>query len=611
MVMRQMRDNTKWIMLVTALAFVGLMVFQWGMDLSGRSSTQAAGGEAGSVNGQNISYQEYQTAVRNLYQQQQAQLGGQEITAAMNRQIEDAAWDQLVTNLLLEQELRRRGVSVTDAEILQAAQYAPPQEFTTSPMFQTNGQFDLEKYRQFITSGLDEQTLGQLESYYREVIPRSKLYFQNTAGVTVSDGQLWRMYRDANEQAQVRFVAFDPAALVPESQVQVSEAAIRTYYDAHKADFVRPARATVRYLVMNAAPNAADTAAALQEARQVRDRLAAGTPVAEVAASVAADSTAPAARTSLTVVRNTQQFPPAFEQAAFSTGVGELSEPVQTQFGFHVLRVTSLAADTARVEQVLIPVRLSEAKEAEVLARVDSLESMAEDMSLAEIGRRAGLPVRSAELSPPLAFIPGVGTAEEGVYWALQQGQRGEVSPVFEAQGIYYMFELVSRTDEGTLSISEATPTIRTILVKQQQLEKARALLEDAEAAARKGTPLEQIAAQYHSTVMDAGPFTRSDFVPGLGRFSPAIGAAFGLAPMRVSGLVEADGNLVLVQLVKRVDADRTKWQQQLAQQRTRVVQALADEKWQQYLTALRETAKIVDNRRKLEQQAAAANAPQ
>jgi len=107
MVMRQMRENTKWIMLITALAFVGLMVFQWGMDLSGRTSSDATGGEAGRVNGEPISYQQYQNAVRNLYQQQQEQLGDQRITPAMNRQIEEAAWDQLVTNALLEQELRR------------------------------------------------------------------------------------------------------------------------------------------------------------------------------------------------------------------------------------------------------------------------------------------------------------------------------------------------------------------------------------------------------------------------------------------------------------------------------------------------------------------------
>ena len=47
--MRQMRENTKWIMLVTAMAFVGLMVFQWGMDITGRSGLSI--GEIGSVNG--------------------------------------------------------------------------------------------------------------------------------------------------------------------------------------------------------------------------------------------------------------------------------------------------------------------------------------------------------------------------------------------------------------------------------------------------------------------------------------------------------------------------------------------------------------------------------
>jgi hypothetical protein len=49
--MRQMRENTKWIMLITALAFVALMVFEWGMDMTGRSGA-VAGGDIGRVNGE-------------------------------------------------------------------------------------------------------------------------------------------------------------------------------------------------------------------------------------------------------------------------------------------------------------------------------------------------------------------------------------------------------------------------------------------------------------------------------------------------------------------------------------------------------------------------------
>ena len=65
--MRQMRENTKWIMLVTAIAFVALMVFEWGMDITGLSSGGL--GELGRVNGTPVTYEMYQAAYRNLYDQ--------------------------------------------------------------------------------------------------------------------------------------------------------------------------------------------------------------------------------------------------------------------------------------------------------------------------------------------------------------------------------------------------------------------------------------------------------------------------------------------------------------------------------------------------------------
>ena len=66
--MKQMRENTKWIMLITALAFVALMVFEWGMDMSGRSAGALTGGELGRVNGVPITYGEFSEVYRDLYE---------------------------------------------------------------------------------------------------------------------------------------------------------------------------------------------------------------------------------------------------------------------------------------------------------------------------------------------------------------------------------------------------------------------------------------------------------------------------------------------------------------------------------------------------------------
>jgi hypothetical protein len=222
MVMRQMRENTKWIMLATALAFVALMVFEWGMDLTGQSSAQFTGGEIGRVNGKPINYDEYYRVYRSLYDQQQQSTNGP-ISSVMNKQIEDAAFDQVVTQNLILQELRRRDIVVSDDEVRNAARFAPPPEFMNNEMFITDGQFDITKYHQFLASpAMDTQLLLDLEAYYREAIPRSKLYFQNTSGVYVTDNELWRMWRDTRDSASVRYIVFDPAQLVPDEAVSIA-----------------------------------------------------------------------------------------------------------------------------------------------------------------------------------------------------------------------------------------------------------------------------------------------------------------------------------------------------------------------------------------------------
>ncbi len=185
--MRQMREATKPIMIFTAAAFVALMVFQWGMDITGRSS--GGYGEIGSVNGDPVTYDAYQAAYRNLYDQAQ-QSQQDPITSQQNKELEDAAFDQVVNQILIRQELDRRGISVTDDEIRQAAQYAPPQDLR--PQFtDSTGRFDLQAYQTFLAS-LPQDQLLLLESYYRDVIPRGKLLRQVSSGIYLSDAELWR-----------------------------------------------------------------------------------------------------------------------------------------------------------------------------------------------------------------------------------------------------------------------------------------------------------------------------------------------------------------------------------------------------------------------------------
>ncbi len=595
--MRQMRDNMKVIMIITSVAFVGLMVFGWGMDIAGRG--KGGPGVLGKVNGLPVSYEEFNSTYRNLYDQEQRSRQDP-ITSAVNKQLEDAAWNQIVMQKLIGQELDRRGIKVTDEEVREAAKYAPPPEFQENKAFQTNGQFDIHKYQQFLASpAVDNTLLLQLEAYYRDVIPRSKLYYQVTSGVYVPDSYLWSMWRDAHETARIRFIALDPRALVADNQVSVSDAEISAYYDKHKNDFQRPAVARVVALAIAKEPTAADTAAVRDSLLAVKKQIAAGADFAEMAKKVSKDPGSAAQGGELGAIKKGQTVP-AFEQAVFSLPLNQLSDPVLTQFGYHLIEVESRTADEAKARHILLPVTVAGAHLDQLLARADTMEKQGELRPLADVGQRMGLTPRSANLTKEIPSIPGVGRVDEGVDWVFGDAQPKEVSQVFESPNAFYTLELVSRTQAGTEPLQAATPTIRTVLMLQKKLERERDLARQIVDQIRAGQSLDQVAATHGLQVRDAGPFTHRDFVPGLGQANAAVGTAFGLNPGQVSGVVEASDILFVVQTVEKQPANRQEFDQQKEIERTRMTQALAEQRWQQFLVALRQTAKIVDNRDKV-----------
>jgi peptidyl-prolyl cis-trans isomerase D len=597
--MRQLRENTKWIMLITSLAFVGLMVFQWGMDLSGRSATGASGGDIGSVNGERIAYEEFYNTYRSMYDQQQQAMRGQAISAAMERQIENAAFEQVIMQKLIESELRKRGLQASDREIKEAAISIPPQEVMGVEQFQTNGQFDITKYHDYLRSpATNPEFLMNLERYYRESIPRQKLYFQSVAGTFVSDNELWRMWRNTNDAVSVRFVVLDPAKIVPDAGIAVSDAEIGTYYREHKAEFQRPARAKVKYVVLDRTPAASDTAAALERARRVRAEIIAGADFAEVAKRESADSGTAVEGGKYNFKRGGAVAP--FDTAAFKQPIGQVGEPVKTQFGYHIIKVEKRTGDDAEVRHILIPIELTQEHEEALLLRADSLDALAERVKLDEIANQLHLQLREAEMIPGLTMLPGLVQAQDGELWVFEDGKPGDVSRVFETPEAFYVLELVEKQDERVLTQEEAGETIRAALRAEKKLARGREIARDAVERIRRGQTMETVAQSLGGEVLTKGPFTRGEFVDGLGRFNAAIGTAFGLKPGQTSDAVEADRKFFIIQVTSRTDADRAAWEQQKQQQRSRIAQALSQQRWEMYLQALRQSAKVEDNRAKV-----------
>lgn len=592
--MRQMRENTKWIMLVTALAFVALMVFEWGMDVSGRSAMGV--GEIGRVNGTPVMYDDYLAVYRNLYDQVQTQQE-EPISTQQNKQIEDRAFDEVVNSILINQELDRRGIVVSDAEIQEAAQYSPPPSLAESPAFVIDGQFNFERYQQFLATQADDAFLLQLEAYYRDVIPRSKLLRQISAGAFLSDQLLWQQYRDGNEEVEIRYVALNPAQRIADSEIEVTEAAIESYYERNLDDFEQPASASVLAVVLPKAPTAADSSAVEAQANDLRERIEGGESFDDLAAQFSADQASAARGGDLGTFARGDMVAP-FDSAAFAGPVGRVLEPVRTSFGWHVIRVEERwGADSAQARHILLPFERTDASEIALLTRADSLENLGESVSLTEAAQTLGLEVAPVEITEDFALVAGAGQIIEGADWAFVEASTGDVSPVFENAQAFYALELVQSTPARVLTLDEARATIEQVLTieakTRQAVEEAGPFVERV----RSGADLEQVAADAGLEAQQAGPFSRADFVPGLGRFNAAVGTAFGLEIGEVSDVVEATNNVFVIELLNRIPADSTAWLAQVEQQRNAALGAIQQQRTQEWIEGLRENARIVDRR--------------
>lgn len=597
-----MRASAKYIWIIIVVLFVGGFLLAETSGLLGRAPVTTTTAVA-KVNGEDILATSWYQVTQNL-EQASTQQSNQSLSLDERQRLQDQAFEQLVTDALLRQEYRRRGITVTDDEILQAARFSPPPQLMQSAELQTDGQFDPAKYQRFLQSPMARQEglLLQLEQYYRTEIPKQKLFDQIANDVYVSDEQLWRRWRDSHDTAQVSFVAFGPER-IPDVDVRVSDDEIRAYYDTHKAQFERPGQAKVSIIIVPRAVTASDSAAVRARAAALRSRIVGGEKFEDVARAESADSVSAASGGSLGRGARGRFIAP-FETAAYALRPGEISQPVLTPFGYHIIRVDEKKGDTLALRHILIRIQPGDSAAARTDRRADSLARIAastdQPSKFDEAARTLQIPVLRATVieGNPLTvngqFIPSVGP------WAFQGVTPGETSELFDAEDGYYLARLDSLTPGGTLSLDQAKNDVRTFLVGQKKIEK---LLPQAGKFAKvaAASSLESAGKLMGLEVVKTKPFTRVTGVPELARFPEAVGAAFTLPLNAVSQPIRAMAGVVVERVDSRVPASRTAFDAQKEALRQQELQQLRQQRVRDFLANLRAVAKIDDKRKQIE----------
>jgi peptidyl-prolyl cis-trans isomerase D len=599
--MRTMREIAKPVFWVVAITFIGWLAY-------GQVTEIFSGGRdvVLKVDGREVRLPEYNAALQAAYEQVRRQTGGS-LTREDEQQAQNQVVDQLVQLLLLEQQYRKLGITVTNEELVQAAQSSPPPEVMESPEFQTNGRFDITKWQRFIASASDPQFLQSLEARYRQQIPQMKLVQYLTADVHVSDPKLWRIFRDQHESVTAVVLALRPEQ-IPDQDVPVSDAELQRYYESHKADFKRPAVALLSYIAQPRQPYAEDSAAALARARQIRTQIAKGAKFEDVAKKESADTVSGAKGGDLGwVKRNEPAFDPQFMAALRKLATGVVSQPVLSNFGYHLIRIDAVRGDSLHVRHILVPIELTGKHLDYVEARADTLDKLAAEQTdgsvLDGVAQKLGLPVARARLVQGERMTLGRYAIPDVSVWAFE-GRVRETSPVIEAGPAYYVFRLDSLTPGGTPPLDQIRDRVLAAarLTKKREAAERRAA-QSAQALAG-ATNLLTAGPAHGFVVQTLGPFARLA-PPPLIRADPlVVGAAFGLNPGSRSGVISSRSGFFLLESLKRTVADSTAWLKQKDQQRESLLEPARQARVQAFLAALRARAKVVDRRKQIFAQA-------
>jgi peptidyl-prolyl cis-trans isomerase D len=592
-VMRDSFHHLKWILIAVVAAFIfGFVFIDMGLgggNLSGAQSDNAA--FAARVNGETITFNDYQRALTNL-EQMYAQMYGQQFTPEMAQQmgLPKQVLDSLVDQRLLGQEARRLNLEASPEEVRK--------KLLSIPTFSPDGKFvGMELYRNYVVGRLGYPNAAAFEADMAREITLSKIESAMQSSVVVSPKAAEEEYRRTNENAKIRYVLV-PAALhgatatvTPadvetyykanntkyvhreqrqvrylladyakiRAQVTPSEAELRAAYDANRKNYARPAAANVLHILVKVDPNAApavDTAARAK-AESLVAQLRGGADFGALARGNSDDPSSSGNGGAMGWVNSGETVEP-FEKAIFSLPFNTISDPIRsTEFGYHIVKVTERRAETLRpfeeVEAELTGTAANDKAKEVARLEINRLRTLLNNNKPANAQAFANLANDKTTAAESGWFgrnepVGGLGPNQPLAEWVFS-AKPGDVSdPVGTPRGIAIAYVEGVRPP-GTTALAEIRAQVESDLRQEKGREAARAALAQMMAGKKS---IDEIAAAAGQPAQET-VVRRDGNVTGItGDTTALIQAAMSSAVGSLSGPIAVGNGAVAVQVVEQ-----------------------------------------------------------
>ncbi len=627
------RKNASSVIFKVILGIIALVFVFWGIGSfqSNRMTIIA------SVDGEKILYENYRIAYANAIERYQQMFKGklpQGFLEGMN--IKGQVLDSLIDKMLIKKTARQLGVRVSDEEVRQS--------IVTMPAFQQEGKFNKDIYEKLLRS--NRLTPAQFEAEIRDEIITDKTRSLILSMVQVSDVAAADYYKFENAEKQLSYGVIEAASCIPE--VNISDEELKTWHDAHKEDFKTEPQIAIRYLMLdeNELTNAVsvsdneilgyyDTHTSefdVKEERRARHILV---KIPKDATDDQQEQAHSKATALLQQLRSGESFEnlaqkhsddpgsatkggdlgffgrnvmvPAFEQMVFSMDPGQISEPVKTQFGWHIIKLEEIKPGGIRQldgvrGKIETKLRKEKAKELNLQRSNEIYEKIMLSSSLDTFIKENAMPVQLSgnftEKNVPINL--GLNKETVKTLFALE---KGGLSSILQTNKGMMIAEVMEKKPAIVPKLDE----VREKAIAKLKEEKAETLcMEKANALLAKSKE----SGSFEKTLKDSGVeaktssfFKTSDSTAGgsLPTQVTEVGAELSNKNKVADHAVKIDNKIYMVAFAQNKDDKKAPTDEELASTKARLLRQKQESFYKDWLESLRHAHKIEINQRLLQ----------
>ena len=582
-VMTKFRDNTGIILWILIGSFGLLWVV---MDVFDPNALMMGPRTLGSVNGEPISYEEYNGRIQyytNAYSQQTGQSMNSELRASYESQV----WEEIVSAKLLEQKMDELGITVTDDELLDMVYGENPDPLIRQYFQREDGTIDPFMVQNVLSDEQYSQEAIAIELQLRQKRRQEKLSNYITSGLQVTQTEIEREFVWRNTFAELEYLRF-PYSDVNESTIQIPDTDLYSYYNANKELYTQEKSYRANYVRFSTLPTSEDSAIIREELENLRTDFA----IAE------SDSVFLVMQQSSTpfngVLVDKDELREEYE-AVLSVAVGEVTEVLD--LGTSAAIIKNISEDRNKIQFAVmsriyeaLPATLNDAGE-----KADEFQYFAEENDFIEEANRAELSVGSIFATEGNTFVSGLGNSQQ-VLDFLSRSEVGDISAPIELSNELVVLQLIEVTEEGFRPFEDVRSQLESAVRIEKRKEVLQAQIQEWLTQHNDMISLSEATGKSIESVVNVS--ANSTVLKGAGREPEVIGYAFSMDVNERSGPIAGESAVYVLHLINKTKPNLAATTPDTFENiRQQLEQELNNEYLSVWILQLKDEADIIDNR--------------